>query len=64
FIARHEDKLADNPRMRMPYRTWAKQSPQAQRATRAQAATFLDGLDQDGPPYDVHPGGDAHAEAP
>ena len=52
FIARHEDKLADNPRMRMPYRTWAKQSPADQGKTRAQAAAFLERLDQSGAPYD------------
>ena len=49
FIARHEDKLALNPRMAMPYRTWAKQSPADQRATRAQAAAFLAALDASGP---------------
>ncbi len=48
FIARHEDRLADNHRMAMPYRTWAKQSPEAQAATRAQAAAFLDSLDAGG----------------
>ena len=48
FIARHEDRLADNHRMAMPYRTWAKQSPKAQAATRAQAAAFLDSLDAGG----------------
>ncbi len=48
FIARHEDRLADNHRMAMPYRTWAKQPPEAQAATRAQAAAFLDSLDAGG----------------
>jgi deoxyribodipyrimidine photolyase-related protein len=48
FIARHEDKLADNSRMAMPYRNWAKQPPEAQAATRAQAAAFLDHLDASG----------------
>jgi len=48
FIARHEDRLADNNRMAMPYRTWAKQSKEAQAATRRQAATFLDHLDAGG----------------
>ena len=45
FVARHEDKLAQNRRMAMPYRTWAKQSAAARKATRAQAAAFLEGLD-------------------
>jgi deoxyribodipyrimidine photolyase-related protein len=49
FIARHEDKLRDNPRMRMPYSTWDKQAPAARAATRAQAAAFLDQLDAGGP---------------
>jgi deoxyribodipyrimidine photolyase-related protein len=48
FIARHEDRLADNHRMAMPYRTWAKQSAEAQAATRAQAAGFLASLDAGG----------------
>ena len=48
FIARHEDKLAGNHRMAMPYRTWAKQSAEARDATRAQAAAFLDSLDGGG----------------
>lgn len=51
FIARHEDKLASNRRMAMPYRTWAKQSPEAQAETRAQAGRFLDRLDASGPAY-------------
>ena len=51
FIARHEDKLASNRRMAMPYRTWAKQSPEAQTETRAQAARFLEQLDASGPVY-------------
>ena len=51
FLARHEKRLGDNPRMRMPYRSWAKQSPADQRATRAQAKAFLAGLDEGGAPY-------------
>jgi deoxyribodipyrimidine photolyase-related protein len=45
FLARHEDKLGDNMRLRMPYSTWKKQSAQSRNETRAQAATFLQGLD-------------------
>jgi deoxyribodipyrimidine photolyase-related protein len=51
FIARHEDKLASNRRMAMPYRTWAKQSSELQTETRAQAARFLEHLDNSGPAY-------------
>ena len=51
FLARHEDKLGDNARLRMPYRTWAKQSAADRKATRAQAKAFLAGLDASGPPY-------------
>ena len=49
FFARHEDRLGDNPRLRGPYRTWRRFSPEAQVATRAQAATFLESLDASGP---------------
>ena len=49
FLARHEDKLGDNPRLRMPYRTWRNQPAEARAATRAQAAAFLDTLDAGGP---------------
>ncbi len=45
FLARHEDKLGDNPRLRMPYRTWHGQSAQSQDKTRDQAAIFLQALD-------------------
>jgi len=48
FLARHRDKLGENRRLAMPYRTWAKQSKEAQAATRRQAATFLDHLDAGG----------------
>lgn len=51
FLARHEDKLGDNRRLRMPYRTWHKQTDKAKAETRAQAATFLQKLDASGAPY-------------
>ena len=51
FLARHADKLGDNPRLRMPYRNWARQSVADQAATRDQAAVFLAALDDGGPPY-------------
>ena len=53
FMARHEDKLRANPRLRGPYRTWDRFSPEAKRETLAQAAAFLATLDAGGPPdYD------------
>ena len=48
FLARHEDKLRPNPRLRGPYRTWDRFAPETQGATRAQAAAFLSGLDAGG----------------
>ena len=50
FLARHEDKFRGNTRMRGPYRTWDRFGPEQQRATRAQAAAFLERLDASGPP--------------
>ena len=49
FLARHEEKLRPNPRLRGPYRTWDKQPAAQQQATRVQAATFLQNLDAGGP---------------
>ena len=48
FLARHEERLGDNPRLRMPYSTWAKQSAQSRNETRTQAETFLQALDSGG----------------
>ena len=48
FLARHRDKLGDNRRLAMPYRTWDRQSDEARSATRAQAAAFLADLDASG----------------
>ena len=48
FLARHEAKLGRNPRLAMPYRTWAKIDPAEQRRIRAQAASFLGSLDAGG----------------
>ena len=47
FLARHRDKLGENRRLAMPYRTWDKQSEEARVATLAQAAGFLAGLDDE-----------------
>ncbi len=49
FLARHEDKLGGNPRLRMPYRNWHRQSAPDRQATRTQAAAFLADLDASGP---------------
>jgi deoxyribodipyrimidine photolyase-related protein len=49
FLARHEDKLRSNPRLRGPYRTWDRFGPETRDATRAQAAAFLADLDASGP---------------
>ncbi len=49
FLARHEDKLRANPRLRGPYSSWDRFGPETQQATRAQAAAFLDDLDAGGP---------------
>ena len=48
FLARHEDKLARNPRLAMPYRTWAKFDPAEQARIRVQAKSFLGSLDASG----------------
>ena len=48
FLARHEGKLGDNQRLRMPYATWKKQSAQSRNETRSQAKTFLQSLDTAG----------------
>ena len=45
FLARNSDKLEANPRMRMPYRNWARWGAATQAETRAQAAQFLERLD-------------------
>lgn len=49
FLARHADKLENNPRLAMPYRNWAKMSAAARAELRAQAARFLASLDAQGP---------------
>lgn len=52
FLARHEKRLGANPRLRMPYNTWKKQSAQSRKETRVQAETFLLALDSaDEPGY-------------
>ena len=46
FLARHEKRFGDNPRMAMPYRNWNRMDAEDQKAIRAQAAGFLKGLDR------------------
>ncbi|MGI4731789.1 MAG: cryptochrome/photolyase family protein [Janthinobacterium lividum] len=45
FMARNEDKLGRNSRMRNPYATWRRFAPETQAEVRAQAAAFLARLD-------------------
>lgn len=49
FLARHEDKLRPNARLRGPYRSWDRFAPATQGEVRAQAAAFLADLDAGGP---------------
>lgn len=46
FIARNREKLGDNHRMAMPYRTWDKMAEDTQQALRGQAKEFLGMLDK------------------
>ncbi len=45
FLIRQKDRLANNPRLAMPYRTLAGWPPQRQAAILAEADTFLDQLE-------------------
>ena len=45
FMHKHRDKLANNPRTSMVYRSWDKQSRETQQATLARANQYLDNLD-------------------
>ncbi|WP_174278780.1 cryptochrome/photolyase family protein [Sphingomonas bacterium] len=51
FLARHEDKLRGNGRLRGPYRTWDRFAPETQGEVRAQAAGYLATLDAGGAVY-------------
>ncbi|AHE56241.1 cryptochrome/photolyase family protein [Sphingomonas sanxanigenens] len=55
FLARHEARFRDNPRMRTMYATWHRMKPAQQDAYRASAAAFLAG---------VKPAADGWARAP
>ena len=46
FVARHADRLAQNTRMAMPVRSWAKMEKGKQTAIRKQAGEFLARLDE------------------
>jgi deoxyribodipyrimidine photolyase-related protein len=45
FLVRHRDKLGENRRLAMPYRSWDRMAEGDQLATRAQAAIFLSKID-------------------
>lgn len=45
FIARHEERLARNPRMANMYATWRRMTPARQAEVRADAARFLSRMD-------------------
>ena len=45
FLARNEAKLGDNPRLAMPYRTWARMDDDDKQAIRVSAQAFLARLD-------------------
>ncbi|MGP1353548.1 MAG: cryptochrome/photolyase family protein [Parasphingopyxis sp.] len=45
FLARNEEKLGDNRRLAMPYRTWAKKEKGEKIALRNSARSFLESLD-------------------
>jgi deoxyribodipyrimidine photolyase-related protein len=46
FLLRHEARFARNPRMAMPYKAWAKMAEGERAATLAQAAHWLERLDE------------------
>jgi deoxyribodipyrimidine photolyase-related protein len=50
FIDRHADKLSGNPRMAMPYRTWARMKDEKRHDLIAQADSFLSRLDNNALP--------------
>ncbi len=45
FIARHEETLAENPRVRFPVQNWRKMPEEKQKALRERARAFLDELE-------------------
>ena len=45
FLARNADKLGDNRRLAMPYRTWEKKEKREKVALRSNARVFLESLD-------------------
>ncbi|GGO92516.1 cryptochrome/photolyase family protein [Stakelama pacifica] len=50
FLARNQDRLGDNRRLAMPYRSWEKMDADVKRSLRASARAFLDRLDAGGEP--------------
>ena len=49
FLIRQKDRLSDNPRMAMPYRTLARWSPERHAEILAEADAFLDQFDENNP---------------
>jgi deoxyribodipyrimidine photolyase-related protein len=49
FLIRQKQRLSNNPRMAMPYRTLAGWPPERQQAVLAEADAFLDRLEQEQP---------------
>ena len=50
FLARHERRFANNPRLAMPLQTWRKMDPAKRQALRDSAAAFLAGPELDPAP--------------
>ncbi|MDA8855742.1 cryptochrome/photolyase family protein, partial [Alphaproteobacteria bacterium] len=48
FLDRHREKLGNNPRLGMIYRTFDKMAPEKQAGVTADASRFLAGLDKAG----------------
>ncbi|MDX1581535.1 MAG: cryptochrome/photolyase family protein, partial [Alphaproteobacteria bacterium] len=47
FLARHEDRLADNHRLRTIYSTWRRMDPDRKKSIRASAGWFLKKLEKE-----------------
>jgi len=44
FLARNQDKIGENPRLRNPYATWRRMSGDKRASYRQSAAEFLNSL--------------------
>ena len=63
FLIRHEDRLAGNPRLAMPYRTLAAMSPARRAQVRADAARFLASPALSPDPSEARPDGEGGVAA-